>query len=135
MYKTALALGAFFAGLGIAIGAFGAHALKPFLDANQSQVFETGVRYQMYHAFALLIAGVMHRSFPFRQIKIASVFFLIGILLFSGSLYAMTALKMSGAVGISELGLITPVGGVFFILGWIMMLWGVLKKKTATNHK
>ncbi|HRO41494.1 MAG TPA: DUF423 domain-containing protein [Flavipsychrobacter sp.] len=129
MYKMALSLGILFAGLGIVLGAFGAHALKQVLETEQLQVFETGVRYQMYHAFALLVTGVLYASFPFRQIKIAAAFFLIGILLFSGSLYAMTFLKIEGQVGLGGLGILTPIGGVFFVLGWLLLLLGVFKKK------
>ena len=129
MYRTALVLGILFAGLGIVIGAFGAHALKPLLSESQLQVFETGVRYQMYHSFALLAAGILYSAFPARPIKLASTFFLIGILLFSGSLYAMTLLNINGQVGLGGLGILTPIGGLFFILGWLMLLWAVFKKK------
>lgn len=129
MYKTALSFGAFFAGLGIILGAFGAHALKELMDATQLQIYETGVRYQMYHAFALLITGVLYASFPNNQMKLASSFFIIGILLFSGSLYAMTLLSIKGQVGLGGLGILTPIGGLFFILGWSMVLLSVLKKK------
>ena len=129
MYRTALVLGIVFAGLGIVIGAFGAHALKPLLSESQLQVFETGVRYQMYHSFALLTAGILSSAFPARPIKLASTFFLIGILLFSGSLYAMTLLNINGQVGLGGLGILTPIGGLFFILGWLMLLWAVFKKK------
>ena len=129
MYRTALILGILFAGLGIVIGAFGAHALKPLLSESQLQVFETGVRYQMYHSFALLAAGILYSAFPARPIKLASTFFLIGILLFSGSLYAMTLLNINGQVGLGGLGILTPIGGLFFILGWLMLLWAVFKKK------
>jgi uncharacterized membrane protein YgdD (TMEM256/DUF423 family) len=129
MYKTALVTGIFFAVLGIILGAFGAHALKQHLEIEQLQVFETGVRYQMYHSFALIIAGILFTSFPFKAIRIASTFFLLGILLFSGSLYAMTLLKIQGQVGLGGLGILTPIGGLFFIIGWIMLLVAVLKKK------
>ena len=129
MYKTALSFGAVFAGLSVILGAFGAHALKQVLAADQLQIFETAVRYQMYHAFALLIAGILFSSFPFRQVKLASLFFIIGILLFSGSLYAMTLLKANGEVGLGGIGIITPIGGLFFIMGWLMLVLAVLKKR------
>ncbi|HTM67205.1 MAG TPA: DUF423 domain-containing protein [Flavipsychrobacter sp.] len=128
MYKTALSFGGAFAGLGVILGAFGAHALKQVLTADQIQIFETGVRYQMYHAFALLVAGILFSSFPFPQIKLASLFFIIGIVLFSGSLYAMTLLKANGQVGLGGIGIVTPIGGLFFILGWLMLVLAVLKK-------
>src|SRR5687768_11402456 len=109
MYKAGLVLGVTFAGLGIVIGAFGAHALKPVLSESQLQVFETGVRYQMYHSFALLVAGILFSSYPVKHIKFAAAFFLIGILLFSGSLYAMTLLNINGQVGLGGLGILTPI--------------------------
>ena len=129
MYRTALSLGAIFAGLGIVLGAFGAHALKEMLEPSQLQVFETGVRYQMYHAFALLISGILYASFPVRATKLAASFFITGILLFSGSLYAMTLLKIQGEVGLGGVGIITPIGGLFFVAGWLSLLAGILKRK------
>ena len=130
MYRTGLVLGILFAGLGIVIGAFGAHALKPLLTESQVQVFETGVRHQMYHSFALIIAGVLFGSYPFKHFKFSATFFLIGILLFSGSLYAMTLMNINGQVGLGGLGILTPIGGLFFILGWLMLLIGLFQKNS-----
>ena len=121
-------LGIIFSGLGVILGAFGAHGLKPLLDTDQLATYETGVRYQMYHGFALLAAGILYGQFPKKAIRTATLFFLFGIFLFSGSLYAMTALKISGEVGLGGLGILTPIGGLCFIVGWILMLAGVVKK-------
>lgn len=129
MYKPAITAGAIFAALAVILGAFGAHALKEVLQPDQLQTFETAVKYQFYHSFALLGTGIIFSSFPFRQIRLASTFFIIGILLFSGSLYALTLLKMNGQVGLGGVGIITPIGGLFFIAGWLMLLWGVGRKK------
>lgn len=129
MYKPAITAGAIFAALAVILGAFGAHALKEVLQPDQLQTFETAVKYQFYHSFALLATGIVFSSFPFRQIRLASTFFIIGILLFSGSLYALTLLKMNGQVGLGGVGIITPIGGLFFIAGWLMLLWGVARKK------
>ena len=129
MYKPAITAGALFAALAVILGAFGAHALKEVLQPDQLQTFETAVKYQFYHSFALLATGIIFSSFPFRQIRLASTFFIIGILLFSGSLYALILLKMNGQVGLGGVGIITPVGGLFFIAGWLMLLWGVARKK------
>jgi uncharacterized membrane protein YgdD (TMEM256/DUF423 family) len=129
MYKPAITAGAIFAALAVILGAFGAHALKEVLQPDQLQTFETAVKYQFYHSFALLATGIVFSSFPFRQIRLASTFFIIGILLFSGSLYALTLLKMNGQVGLGGVGIITPIGGLFFIAGWLMLLWGVGRKK------
>jgi len=90
--------------------------------------FQTGVQYQMYHAFALLMVGILIERFPFRTMNWAGICFLIGIVLFSGSLYALTALKAGGKVGLGGLGIITPIGGLFFIVGWICLLLSFFKK-------
>jgi uncharacterized membrane protein YgdD (TMEM256/DUF423 family) len=128
MYRKALVAGSVFAALAVILGAFGAHALKQVLEPDQLQTFETGVKYQFYHSFALLATGIIYASFPFKQVKLASTFFITGILLFSGSLYALTLLKMNGQVGLGGVGIITPIGGLFFIAGWLLLTMGILKK-------
>jgi uncharacterized membrane protein YgdD (TMEM256/DUF423 family) len=128
MYKQAITAGSLFAALAVILGAFGAHALKAKLPPDQLQVFETGVRYQMYHSFALLVTGIVYASFPFKQLRLATTFFIIGILLFSGSLYTMALLSIQG-VGIGPVGILTPIGGLFFILGWLFLMLGTLKKQ------
>ena len=129
MHRSALVSGALLAAVAVILGAFGAHALKQVLDPDQLVTFETGVRYQFYHAFALLLTGIIYGSFPEKLVRSAATCFTIGIVLFSGSLYLITLLKMNGTVGLSGVGILTPIGGVFFILGWLMLLFGVLKKK------
>src|SRR3954469_3821337 len=109
MYKQAMTAGALLAALAVILGAFGAHALKAVLPEGQLSVFETGVRYQFYHSFALLITGIAFSSFPFKQLKLASSFFIIGIILFSGSLYAMTLLSINN-VSLGPVGILTPIG-------------------------
>jgi uncharacterized membrane protein YgdD (TMEM256/DUF423 family) len=128
MYRQALTAGSVFAALAVILGAFGAHALKARLTPDQLVVFETGVRYHFYHSFALLITGIVFMAFPHKNLKTASSFFMIGIGLFSGSLYAMTILNLSGK-SIGPAGVLTPVGGVFFILGWVFLLSGILKTR------
>jgi len=128
MYKPALIAGALFAALAVIFGAFGAHALKAILPTDQLMVFETGVRYQFYHSFALLITGILYASFPFKPVRLASSFFITGIVLFSGSLYAMTLLSTSGT-SLGPIGIVTPIGGLFFIAGWILLFLGIIKKK------
>jgi uncharacterized membrane protein YgdD (TMEM256/DUF423 family) len=129
MHRQALISGALLAALAVILGAFGAHALKAVLDETQLNTFETGVRYQFYHSFALLITGIIYQAYPVKQIKLASTFFLIGIALFSGSLYLITLFKMNDVVGLTGVGALTPIGGVFFILGWVMLLFGIVKNK------
>jgi uncharacterized membrane protein YgdD (TMEM256/DUF423 family) len=129
MHRPAITSGALIGAMEVVLGAFGAHALRSLLTLEQLQTFETGVRYQFYHCFALIICGLLYAHAPLRQIKLAATFFLIGIVLFSGSLYAITLLKLNGQVGLGGVGILTPIGGVFFILGWLFVFAGVIKKK------
>ncbi|GAO45552.1 DUF423 domain-containing protein [Flavihumibacter petaseus] len=121
--RTAAILGA----LAVGLGAFGAHGLKKQLTAEELSVFETGVRYHFYHVFALLFTGLFYIQHPSKQVSVAALCFEIGIVLFSGSLYLMTALKAGGSVGISGIGLITPIGGLFFVAGWLLLAFAVHK--------
>jgi uncharacterized membrane protein YgdD (TMEM256/DUF423 family) len=109
-----LGLGAILAGLAVAGGAFASHALKERLTERALEIFETGTRYQMYHSLALLLVALLLSQTPTGQSSFiaAGVAFLVGIALFSGSLYAL-ALS-----GIKWLGVITPLGGVAFLIGW-----------------
>ena len=113
MDRTFLLIGAVLGFLGVALGAFGAHGLKSRLSPEMLEVFDTGVRYHMYHAFAVLIvaAAIAHIGNA-RLLAIAGWSFFAGILLFSGSLYALALTR----VGI--LGAITPIGGLLFLIGW-----------------
>ncbi len=108
-------VGAVMGFVGVGLGAFGAHGLKGRLSAEMLAVFETGVRYQMYHALALLVLGALMSRLEGRAVVVAGWSFTAGILLFSGSLYAL-ALS-----GITTLGAITPIGGVAFLIGWIAL--------------
>ena len=130
MYKPALTAGALFAALAVIFGAFGAHTLKEafLMPPDQLAIFDTGVRYQFYHSLGLILTGIIFSSFPVKQLKLATTFFVIGIVLFSGSLYAMTLLHLSG-IGLGPVGIITPIGGLCFIVGWTLLLFGIIKKK------
>jgi uncharacterized membrane protein YgdD (TMEM256/DUF423 family) len=82
----------------------------------------------MYHAFALMITGILYERLQSNLIQYAGAFFIIGILLFSGSLYLLASLKAMNKVGLSGVGLITPIGGLMFIIGWVLLLIAILKK-------
>lgn len=129
MHKPALVFGSIFAALAVILGAFGAHALKEVLSESQLQTFETGVRYQFYHSIALLFTGLVHQHLPVKSVRVSSTLFITGIILFSGSLYALTMMKMTGQVGLGGLGILTPIGGVFFIAGWLTMCISFFQKK------
>ena len=130
MHRPFLITGALFGALAVALGAFGAHSLQNVTtDEKILHGFQTAVQYQMYHALALLTVSIIYERFPGKWIKWAGNFFIIGIILFSGSLYLLTALKISESNLTKTVGLITPIGGVFYIIGWLALLFGVLKKK------
>jgi uncharacterized membrane protein YgdD (TMEM256/DUF423 family) len=104
--------------LGVALGAFGAHALRSRLSAEMLAVFETGARYQMYHAFATFAAAWALARWQRRAFAVAGASFLVGIVLFSGSLYLLAA------TGERWLGAITPLGGLAFLAGWAALAVG-----------
>ena len=114
-------LGAALMGLDVALGAFAAHGLKGRLSAEMLQVFETGARYQAYHALALVAVGLIAARWPSRGVENAGWCFLAGVVLFSGSLYA---LALTGA---RRLGLVTPVGGLLFLAGWALLAFARLR--------
>ena len=115
------AIGAIAAAIGVMLGAFGAHALKPRVDEDLLSIFEIGVRYHMYHALALLAVAWAAGRWPGNWVNTSGWLFVIGILIFSGSLYLMA---LSGA---RWLGAITPIGGLCFILGWIALAMAALR--------
>jgi uncharacterized membrane protein YgdD (TMEM256/DUF423 family) len=116
-----------FGALGVALGAFGAHALKEQLDARQLQTYQTAVQYHFYHVFALAVTGLLRLSFPNKWLTNAGYLFVTGIILFSGSLYTMVFLKAAGIEGVNWLGAITPLGGVAFIAGWFCLFIAAIK--------
>ncbi|WP_346318323.1 DUF423 domain-containing protein [Chitinophaga sp. YIM B06452] len=128
MHKTFLIWAALLGALAVILGAFGAHKLKELVPPETVSTFQTGVTYQFYHVFALLAVGILYAHVPGPQLVWAGRLFLAGILLFSGSLYVLTLLKATDTVGLRGIGAITPIGGLAFIAGWIMLLLGVLKK-------
>jgi uncharacterized membrane protein YgdD (TMEM256/DUF423 family) len=115
------------AALAVILGAFGAHALKAIMAADQLLVYETGVRYQFYHSVALFITGILYGLQPAKNYKTATILFVLGILFFSGSLYAMSLLSIKN-ISLGPIGIITPIGGLLFILGWLFVLGGTLKR-------
>ena len=117
------ALGALLAAAAVGVGAFGAHGLRARVDAEMLAVFETGARYHMYHALALLAVGWASTRWPGGLVTAAGWLFIVGIVLFSGSLYTMTL------TGARWLGAITPLGGLSFILGWVLLALSALKAR------
>src|SRR6478736_5973943 len=113
MDRTFMFVGALMGFVGV--GAFGAHALRGRLSPDMLAIFETGVRYQMYHAIALLAVAAMMSRAEGRAVLVAGWSFIVGILIFSGSLYALAL------TGVTMLGAITPIGGLAFLAGWVAL--------------
>lgn len=135
MNKNFLTVAALFGALAVALGAFGAHSLKAMLPSDAVATFETGVRYQFYHVFALLIIGVASEKFSAKLVRWAGNCFIAGIILFSGSLYVLTVLLITETTSaIKYVGIITPVGGLFFIAGWLLLFFAASKKQSELNN-
>ena len=128
MYKPALIAGAFFGALAVIFGAFGAHGVRSLVSPDLYVIYEKAAAYQFYHTFALLAVGILYASFPCKALRLAGSFFITGIVLFSGSLYGLVALEYHNMQP-GMFGIVTPVGGLFLIAGWVALLAGILKKK------
>jgi uncharacterized membrane protein YgdD (TMEM256/DUF423 family) len=116
------------AAIAVAMGAFGAHGLKKLVEPQYVDTFKTGAQYQFYHALAIGFATLISQFVDNVWIKRANQAFLLGIILFSGSLYVLVALKASGTEGVNWFGAITPLGGIFFLLGWVSLVKGLKTK-------
>lgn len=128
MNKTFIIASALIGALTVALGAFGAHALKERLNEYTLGIFETAVRYQFYHVFALMIAGILYQQFGNTYMLWSGRLFIGGIILFCGSLYALTFFLANNNDSLKWLGAITPMGGLCFIAGWIFLAIAVIKK-------
>lgn len=123
MNKFFLQAGSILGAIGVMVGAFGAHALKPMLVASgRFETFETAVRYQFYHALALVLVGVLAKEFMVKTINYSGYCFLAGTLIFSGALYLICF------TGITAFGAVAPIGGTLLVLAWLLLFWTVLKR-------
>lgn len=121
--ETILKTGIIFSLLTVAIGAFGAHGLTQILTENgRLETFKTAVLYQLFHSLALIIAGLLYDKYDSKKIRIASILFMLGIIIFSGSLYTLSISN----IGI--FGAVTPIGGVLFIVGWLYLFLSIKTK-------
>lgn len=116
------AIGAVSAMIAVGCGAFGAHGLRDIIPADQIEIFETGARYQMYHALGLFGVAWLAERRRSKTVLWAAASLIAGTVVFSGSLYAL-ALS-----GVRALGAITPIGGVLFLLGWLLVAWTALRR-------
>ena len=127
LIKTAALLGA----LAVILGAFGAHGLKSKVSAEALNVYEVGVRYQAYHVLALLATAILFIVGNPKRLLWAGRLFIMGIILFSGSLYALTFALDAGSNALLKLGILTPLGGVCFIAGWLLLAFSFNKNQSA----
>jgi uncharacterized membrane protein YgdD (TMEM256/DUF423 family) len=125
--RSFLFFGAAGAFLSVALGAFGAHTFKAAMSLELQGTFETAVRYQMYHSLALLVVGLASIGIQHRNLVVAGWLFVWGIVLFSGSLYL---LSLTAA---TWLGIVTPMGGILFLAGWVFFGMGVLKASPTSS--
>ncbi len=128
MHKRFLKVAAFVGMLSVALGAFAAHSLKQHVSDYAVSIFETAVRYQFYHVFALLASGIVYKDFPNKWIRWSGNLFIAGIIIFCTSLYVLTYIKAAVMPGYDWIGAVTPVGGLCFIAGWLCLFFGVSKK-------
>lgn len=115
--------------LATCLGAFGAHALKSKISMDMFDVYQTGVSYQFYHSLVLLLLGLLIIHYDNKYLRLSGVMFGVGILFFSGSLYLLAI------TGIKPIGIITPFGGVAFLIGWFMLALGCIKNKGVSNDR
>jgi uncharacterized membrane protein YgdD (TMEM256/DUF423 family) len=130
MKSVFIFLGSFSAFLGVGMGAFGAHGLKPVLSAESLSIYQTGVSYQMWHALGIIGIALLQQQAPeSKLVPWAGWLMFLGILLFSGSLYLL-ALS-----GLRWFGMVTPIGGVCFLIAWLLVCCSAIKKKSSRRYK
>lgn len=128
MHKKLFRVAAFLMAVAVVLGAFGAHLLKSLLAPSLLEGYQTAVQYQMFHAIGIFIAAFLYEKYQNKKIWSAAQLFLIGILLFSGSIYARVLLSFVGITSLGLFNLVTPLGGIFFIVGWIWLLFSIQEK-------
>lgn len=128
MNKRIIIAASSFGMIAVILGAFGAHTLKARLSLSELEIWKTAVDYQFYHTFALLFLATFSKK-ESRSINLSAWFFSIGILLFSGSLYLISTKEILNITQMGVIGPVTPIGGLFFIMGWISLLVATIKNK------
>jgi uncharacterized membrane protein YgdD (TMEM256/DUF423 family) len=128
MQKRFIQAAAILGALSVILGAFGAHALKEMISEKSLAIFETGVRYQFYHAVALMLTGILYKEFTNKYLLWAGRLYGIGMLFFCGSLYFLAIVDLSAQPGLKAIGAVTPLGGLCFIAGWLLFAVGAGKQ-------
>lgn len=130
MNRTFLIVASLSGTIAVILGAFGAHGLQNSTqDEKILHGFQTAVQYQMYHSLALLAVAMIYEKLPGKLLTWSGNCFIIGIILFPGSLYLLTLFKIQGSSAVKIAGPVTPIGGVFFIAGWLLLLVAVIRKR------
>lgn len=127
MHKRFLITAAILGALTVAMGAFGAHALKTIVPPEALTIYETAVKYQFYHVFALAITAILYEKYPNQSLINACACFIVGMFCFCGSLYVLTLKAATGLEWLRFVGPVTPAGGLFLMAGWLQLAWGVKK--------
>ena len=125
MHKGYIKTAAFLGALSVMLGAFAAHGLKSIAPEHIVASFETGTRYQFYHVFALSLSAILFKTYPNKLILASGIFFILGIIFFSGSLYIYTYKQIYSITSINWIVFLTPVGGLLFIAGWLCLSVGI----------
>jgi len=131
MQQIFIRVAAIVGAISVAIGAFAAHQLKAIVSADVLQIFETAVKYQFYHVFALMAIGILYKEYGGKWLQWSGYLFILGIILFSGSLYILCIAKHFHPADKSWIGAITPLGGVAFIAAWVLLAIGCTNKQPA----
>ncbi|MES2429749.1 MAG: DUF423 domain-containing protein [Bacteroidota bacterium] len=129
MNKQFIRIAAILGAITVITGAFGAHTLRKILSPDILNTYETAVRYQFFHVLALLITGILFKEFNNNSLRWAGYLFIAGIILFSGSLYLITYLQTTEIVGYKGIGILTPIGGLLFIVAWLLLAIGIRSKQ------
>jgi len=127
MNKTYLIIAAALGAMSVMLGAFGAHGLKTRMNEDTFDIFETAVKYQFYHVFALIAVSIVYQYVPGSLLNWSGRCFVAGIVLFSGSLYLLSYFKMLGNEDMNWLGAVTPFGGLCFIAGWLLLAFAAIR--------
>ncbi len=128
MHKTFLAVAGLLGALSVALGAFGSHGLRGKVGEDVLNIFETAVKYQFYHVFALLAVGMLFQNFGSGSLLWSGRLFIAGTVLFCGSLYLLTFFRANNNTSMNWLGAVTPLGGLCFIAGWLLLVFAIVKK-------
>lgn len=135
MHRRFLKIGALVLGIAVVLGAFGAHLLKPYLSVDLLAGYQTATLYQMVHGIGIFIAGILYKHYHNKKIRLAGSLFLYGILCFSGSIYLRVVIGFFGIKSLGLFNLVTPLGGILFMIGWLLIFISIPSSVSRDNTK